>query len=131
MDYTAAQLDAMNLNELMAIKRRIKDEVSTLNAQVDELKAQERLVDFAAMATMDGQGLERVANDTAIMSITNEVVPQVTDWDAVFEYIVEHNDFSILQRRPAARAYRELQTAGISIPGMEPREIRKLNFRKP
>jgi len=63
-------------------------------------------------------------------SIVETVVPQVVDWDAVFEHIKETGDFYLLQKRPAAAAFRELHSSGQVIPGMEAYTKRSISLRK-
>jgi hypothetical protein len=62
-------------------------------------------------------------------SITEVIVPQVVDWDAVYEHIRETGDFYLLQKRPAAAAFRELHDSDITVPGMEPFTKRNISLR--
>ena len=91
-------------------------------------KSKEEL-DYKLMTKLDEQGLSRTANDRASVSINNDTVPDVTDWDALYEHINSTKDYSLLQRRVSSTAYKELLKLGEEIPGLQPREIRRINFR--
>ena len=117
------------LNDLIAEKKAIKDEMTALNAQLKDLRAQESDVDIALLKKLDAEGLSRTATEVASVTINEEPVPDVADWDALYAHIISTNDFSLLQRRVSSTAYRELLKLGENVPGLQPREIRRINFR--
>lgn len=119
----------MNINELIAQRKKVKDQMTELNNQLKELRAEQDDLDYALMQKMDTEGLSRTANDIATVSISEEVVPDVADWDALYQHIIDTNDFSLIQRRVSSTAYRELLKLGEDVPGLQPREIRRINFR--
>jgi hypothetical protein len=63
------------------------------------------------------------------VSINEDTVPEVVNWDSVYEHVVATRDFSLIQRRISSTAYKELLKLGEGVPGLEPRTIRKINFR--
>jgi hypothetical protein len=73
--------------------------------------------------------LKKTANEVASVSIKEETVPDVHDWDALYAHIISTGDFSLIQRRVSSTAYRELLKLGENVPGLQPREIRRINFR--
>lgn len=117
------------LNDLIAEKKAIKDEMTALNAQLKDLRAQESDVDIALLKKLDAEGLSRTATEVASVSINEETVPDVVDWDVLYAHIIATNDFSLLQRRVSSTAYRELLKLGENVPGLQPRDIRRINFR--
>lgn len=130
MNMIAEQLSPeKTLNDLIAEKKAIKDEMTALNAQLKDLRAQESDVDIALLKKLDAEGLSRTATEVASVSINEETVPDVVDWDALYEHIISTNDFSLIQRRVSSTAYRELLKLGENVPGLQPREIRRINFR--
>jgi hypothetical protein len=78
---------------------------------------------------MERQGLTQTGNDACTISLKKEVVPTVEDWDALHKYIVDTNQFELLQKRMSATAYRELITMTQAVPGVRPTELTKVNFR--
>jgi seryl-tRNA synthetase len=119
----------MNINELIAQRKEVKEQISQLNEELKDLKAKQDELDFALIQKMDAEGLSRTANDFASVSINEEIVPDVADWDALYEHIITTKDFSLLQRRVSSTAYRELLKIGEAVPGLEQRHIRRINFR--
>ena len=72
----------MNINELSA-RAQIKQEIDALNSELSEAKKSKEELDYKLMTKLDEQGLSRTANDRASVSINNDTVPDVTDWDAL------------------------------------------------
>ena len=119
----------MNINELIEERSSVKTEMAELNSQLKELRSKQDELDFQLITKLDEQGLSRTANDKASVSINQDTVPDVIDWDALYEHINTTKDYSLLQRRVSSTAYKELLKLGEEIPGLQPREIRRINFR--
>ena len=119
----------MNINELIEARSEVKDTIAGLNAQLKDVNKLKEELDYQLLNKLDEQGLSRTANDKASVSINADTVPEVTDWDAFYSYVLEQQDFSLLQRRISSAAYKELLKLSASIPGLQPREIRRINFR--
>jgi hypothetical protein len=111
------------LVEIRDEKRRIKEREKEL---IDEWKKYE--LEF--LIRLDEQGMRKASTADGTASITEVVVPQVVDWDMVYEHIQSTGDFYLLQKRPAAAAFRELHESGEVIPGMEPYTKRSISLRK-
>lgn len=119
----------MNINELIEARAKIKEAIAALNAELKEANKSKEDLDRQLLISLDEQGLSRTANDKASVSINNDTVPDVTDWDALYEHINDTKDYSLLQRRVSSTAYKELLKLGEDVPGLQPREIRRINFR--
>jgi cell division protein FtsI/penicillin-binding protein 2 len=119
----------MNINELIEARAKVKDAMAGLNTELKELRKQQDELDYALLSQLDEQGLSRTANDKASVSINKDTVPDVTDWDALYEHINSTKDYSLLQRRVSSTAYKELLKLEEEVPGVQPREIRRINFR--
>jgi len=119
----------MTINELIELRATVKDDIADLNAQLKVLNKSKEELDWQLLNQLDEQGLSRTANDKASVSINQDTVPEVTDWDALYEHINNTKDYSLLQRRVSSTAYKELLKLGEEVPGLQPREIRRINFR--
>ena len=117
------------IDELIDRKKSIKSQMEKLNAELKGLREQENDIDLELLKKLDTEGLKKTANEVASVSIKEETVPDVHDWDALYEHIKQTGDFSLIQRRVSSTAYRELLKLGENIPGLQPREIRRINFR--
>ena len=120
----------MTINELIEKRVSIKSQIDELNAQIKDLQEQLRANETVLLKELDAQGVSRIANDLVSVSINEDTVPDVTDWDAFYAHIMNTGDFSLLQRRPSSTAYKEILKLGESVSGLQPRTVRKLNMRK-
>lgn len=119
----------MTINELIELRATVKDDIADLNAQLKVLNKSKEELDWQLLNQLDEQGLSRTANDKASVSINQTVVPDVQDWDALYAHITKTQDFALLQRRVSSTAYKELLKLNEAVPGVETREIRRINFR--
>ena len=72
--------------------------------------------------TLKESELKKVKNELEAMIIAN-------NWDEFQAYIVQTGRFELMQKRASATSYRELQQMGENVPGVEPTELTKVNFR--
>jgi hypothetical protein len=119
----------ININDLIEKRAEIKRESELLNVRLKDLKAAQDEIDLALLKKMDAEGLSRTANGDYSVSINEDTVPDVDDWDALYNHIISTRDFSLIQRRISSTAYKELLKLGEGVPGLSPRTIRKINFR--
>lgn len=117
------------IDELIDRKKSIKTQMEKLNSELKGLREQENDIDLELLKKLDTEGLKKTANEVASVSIKEETVPDVHDWDALYAHIIQTGDFSLIQRRVSSTAYRELLKLGENVPGLQPREIRRINFR--
>lgn len=120
----------MNFNELINEKARLKARLTELRNEEKDLKQAEEDIDRQLFSELDAQGLSRTANNDFSVSINKDTVADVEDWDAVYQYLSKSGDFSLLHKRISGAAFKEILNLGESVPGLEPREIRRLNFRQ-
>jgi hypothetical protein len=112
------------------------DQLSTLRAarlaleeQVKVMKQDEGRLEDEFIALADEQGTTAAAGKLAKASITESIVPQVNDWDALYKFIQRKKYWHLLERRPSSASYRELLEQGVKVPGTVPFTKRKLNLR--
>lgn len=108
----------------------VRDEKRRIKEREQELTDEWRTLEMELLVRLDEQGMKKASTDDGTASVTEVVLPQVVDWDAVYEHIKETGDFYLLQKRPAAAAFRELHDSGEVIPGMEPYTKRSISLRK-
>tara|TARA_S200000501_G_C20782752_1_gene725791 strand:- start:729 stop:1127 length:399 start_codon:yes stop_codon:yes gene_type:complete len=130
-----SEAEAIDINEekigdVITAKAKIKEQLDALSAQEKELKEQDKELDHKLFTMMDKDGISRTANDFFSASINTDTVPNVTDWDKFYEHCLDTEQLTLFQRRVTSTACKELWAAGESIPGIEQREIRRINFRK-
>ena len=117
------------LNDLLVEVAKIRGEIKTVQAEEKSLKSQQRELESQISIRMQEQGLDKISNDVCTISLKNEIVPTVENWDDLHEHIVKTGQFELLQKRMSATAYRELITAGMDVPGVKSTELTRVNFR--
>lgn len=127
----AEESDPLTVRELVEQLVEIRDERSHISEKDKILGDRFRAIETVLMAKLDEQGMKRATVDgVATATLTEVVLPQVRDWDAVYEYILRTDSMHLLQKRPAAAAFRELIDAGESVPGIDPYTKRSISLRK-
>ena len=121
--------ETSNINALIDERASIKATMDGLNKRLKEFRAALDQVDILLLKKLDDEGLNRTANSIASVSINEDTVPDVADWDALYAHVIATGDFSLIQRRVSSTAYRELLKMGEAVPGLQPRTIRRINFR--
>ena len=119
----------LNINQLIEKRAENKYAMDELNRQLKELRETQNDLDVLLLKKMDAEGLSRTANTQASVSINEDTVPDVTDWEELYRYVTNTQDFSLIQRRVSSTAYKELLKLGESVPGLQPRVVRRINFK--
>jgi hypothetical protein len=121
--------EELNINQLIEKRAENKYEMDQLNAQLKELRETQNHLDVLLLKKMGAEGLSRTANTQASVSINEDTVPDVTDWEELYQYVTDTKDFSLIQRRVSSTAYKELLKLGEAVPGLQPRVVRRINFK--
>lgn len=121
--------EELNINQLIEKRAENKYAMDELNAQLKELRETQNHLDVLLLKKMDAEGLSRTANTQASVSINEDTVPDVIDWEELYQYVTDTQDFSLIQRRVSSTAYKELLKLGESVPGLQPRVVRRINFK--
>lgn len=87
--------------------------------EVKELQATESEAKAAVLKLLGETGLEKASGKLATAGILKSDIPIITDWDALYGYIKEHDRFDLLQRRIGVTAWRELYDDGVLVAGTE------------
>lgn len=107
-----------------------RDERRKISGRDKELIDEWRSLEMELLQRLDSQGMKQAAADAGTATITKTILPNVVDWDALWQHIVDTSSFHLLQRRPAAAAFRELNSSGEKVPGIDAYEQRTISLRK-
>lgn len=116
-------------NELINRKADLKEKMDLINKEKSELQALVDEIDFALLKKMDSEDVTRTANQRASVSINEQTVWVVNDWDAVEKHAIENDELSLYQKRLNSSALKEKAALGELVPGVEPKILRKINFK--
>ena len=119
----------MILGELIDARVKNKQQIDELNSRLKELNKEKQDLDWQCIRNLDDQGSTKGGNNAANIAITEDVVPEVHDWDLFFAWLQKTSTFETIQRRLSSTACKELWAMGIEIPGVKPRDLRKLSIR--
>lgn len=117
------------LGELVTERNALKTAISEAAKREKQLQDELKALDAKIIHLMDTQGVTMTRVGRTTISMSEEVVPAVKDWEALYAFIHEHHAYHLLQRRAASAAWRELYESGTEIPGTEPFTQVKLNIR--
>ena len=107
----------------------LQHQIRKANEVVNDLKKQAEELKFQLMDTMEDQGETRSATDSFSVTLKEDVLPQITDFDALCEWVLESKNFGLFRKQLLATAYREELQLNEAIPGVEPITKRNLTFK--
>ena len=114
------------IDELYELGLRKKE----IEAQLNDLKAEIEEREKVVMGLLDQQEITLGRGRVGKVSITENVVPNVVDWEAFGQYVIENGALYLMERRPSVKAWRELHESGDTPPGTTPFTKRGLSVRK-
>ena len=115
-----ATIDAMWT--LRESKRDAEAVVKKLEVQIKDLEA-------VMFEKLDAQDTNKAEGKKASVSISETVVGNVEDWEALWPYIAKNKFFHLVQKRVSDPGLRELWALGKKTPGVVPFTKRTLNLR--
>lgn len=89
-----------------------------MQKDVSEHEVREKMLKEHIINTLPKSESTGVAGKLARVSVTSKVIPVVTDWEALYKYILKTKSFDLLERRLNGQAVHERWEAGKEIPGV-------------
>lgn len=86
---------------------------------VDKIDAEEKIIEAHLLEELPKQKQEGVVGHAAKANIKKEDIPTLKDPDKFYAFVLKTKDFSLLQRRLARNAIRELWDQGKKVPGVD------------
>jgi len=117
------------MDELLTDLTEVRMNLKNLQEKERGFKSRKMELEAKIVSTLKQQGIDRVGNDKCTLSIKEEIVPTVQDWDEVYKYLIQTKQFELIQKRMSATAFRELLQMGLSVPGVKATELTRVNFR--
>jgi hypothetical protein len=119
----------MNLKELAAAIKGLRQERSQLTKQADELGSKIADLEKDLIDLMTSQGVDKFSSEGFHMALKIQRVPAVEDWDALHAYVYSHHAAHVFQRRLSATAIEELADSGEDVPGINWVNQPKVSYR--
>ena len=117
------------MDELLTDLTEVRMNLKNLQEKERGFKSRKMELEAKIVSTLKQQGIDRIGNDVCTLSIKEEIVPTVQDWDEVYKYLIQTKQFELIQKRMSATAFRELLQMGLSVPGVKATELTRVNFR--
>lgn len=118
-----------DIKDLMSSLFSMKAEVARIEAEAKPIKEEIKKIEGVVLSLLEVD--EKIAHKgLGTISVKEEEVPNVEDWDKVYRHIQENGAFYLLSRRLLAAPYREMLDQGLDLPGVTTTTIRKLSVRK-
>lgn len=115
------------IDALFEIREQKRELARQDRALSEKTEALERLL----FERLDAEETTKAAGRAASVSVSEEVVPSIEDWESFYEYVRKNDAFHLLQRRLNNAAWREtVELEGSPPQGTQPFTKRKLNLRK-
>lgn len=86
----------------------LRENKRELEAEVKKVEESIALIEADLLELLDAQDTSRGDGKLASVSISEAVVPTVTDWDALWSYVLKTKNTHLLQNRISTPAWREL-----------------------
>ena len=117
------------MDELLTDLTEVRMNLKNLQEKERGFKSRKMELEAKIVSSLKQQGIDRVGNDGCTVSIKEEIVPTVQDWDQVYKYLIQTKQFELIQKRMSATAFRELLQMGMNVPGVKATELTRVNFR--
>lgn len=117
------------LGELIERREQLRDQKRALSAELKEIDAQLDANEGEVLGALDTAGLEHAKINGVSVSISEQTMPSVEDWDKLYAFIKDNDAFYMLQRRVSTGPFREMLTMGEELPGVAQYTQRKVNMR--
>jgi len=114
------------IDEMYMLRERKKGLEAQIKEVADDiLKCQEWLLTrYKEVGTTTSRG--KLASAT----VSESIVPNITDWGAISDWIIENDGVYLVHRRISAGPWKELLDAGTEVPGIEPYTKTTISLRK-
>lgn len=121
-----------NLGDKIDAYYLARDARITAEKELAAVKQKEDEMKNELLSILEESSLSSASGSIASISLSENVVPTVEDWDKFYQYVHRHKAYHLLERRPAAAPYREeLEIrSGKDIPGVKPFTRKTLNMSK-
>lgn len=123
-----------NAEELLVKLAAADNVVATKRGALKQAEQEYEAIADQLFALMDEQGTEQLRSTKAglLVTISEAIIPQVTDWAALGMFILRNKKLELFQRRLSPAVWADLIEArrGKEIPGVVPFKKRRLHVTK-
>lgn len=96
---------------------------------IKQLTEKMSIIEGKLIECMDAEGITKATGKKATVSISEQIRPNVQDWDQFYAYIHKNKFYHLLERRPSVSGCQELFETKGKVPGVVPFTARRINMR--
>lgn len=96
------------IGQLLDQLAKYRKNKADLDAKVKDVEAAINGLKIEILNALQTAGMSKASSKTLTVTVKQDVVPNVTDWDSFYAYIRKNNYFHLLQRRVSTAAWKEL-----------------------
>lgn len=123
-------LDNKTPGSLIDLIYTLREQRKLVEARAELIKADEKRIEDHLIQRMTKNELNALSGKLAKASLSETIVPQVEDWDALREYIKKRKAEDLRTKALNAAAFRARWEAGEVIPGVQKFKRINLSVRK-
>jgi len=116
------------LGHLIDEWKQLRDRRMQSQKSVDALARQERELEYQVLARLQEQDLPGASGVLATATRDLVRVPQVKDWEAFYEYVLENEALDLLERRISRLAWRDREELEGPIPGVGSEQLARVRL---
>ncbi len=110
----------MKLNDKIDEMYSLRDRKRGLEAQIKAINAEIKGCNDWLIERLSEVGTTTARGNLATATVTESIVPNIEDWGAVSDWIMQNDGVYLVHRRVSAGPWKELMDAGITVPGIAP-----------
>lgn len=118
------------ITKLRDIKTQREALSKDFKAADKELVEEYEEIERELIKTMGDLGLDKLSNDADTVTVTENVLPQVEDWDVFYDYVIATARPYMFYKRILPTAWRELMELEGEVPGTSAYTETKISLRK-
>lgn len=109
-----------------------KAKIAAANATVEQLEQERKLMEDELIQRMEAEGTDIVRGKKATISISENIRPQIADWDKLIQFVIRKKAVHLFERRISVMAYREMKESlgNKDVPGLTEFKSQRINVRK-
>jgi hypothetical protein len=108
---------------------RLREEKRGFEEAIKQIGEKMSAIETDMIKQMDAEGIIKATGKHATVSISEQIRPNVQDWDIFYAYIHKNKFYHLLERRPSVSGCQELFETKGKVPGVVPFTARRINMR--
>ena len=129
MTATITRIESVATGKLIDKMWELREKKRAQEAAAKDTATEIEALEAQLIEVMDKDGVVKSTGKKASAGITEQVRPDVKDWDVFYAYIHKNKFWHLLERRPSVTGCRELFETKGKVPGVEPYVKRTINLR--